>query len=505
MNREKTLKTEVLIIGAGMTGASIARELSQYKTDVIVVEKSPDTFTGQTKAGHGLVYSGRSLVMAFSLVLKSIMAPRAHLWEPDTLKLKLTEEGYRLFEPLAKRLEVPYAQTKMLFVARNEEELKGLRQLMDISSLMGIKEDVTWLDRQDVLEMSPKINRDALAGVYEEKWTKTIFPPDYAIANAENARDNGVRFLYDARVKAITPLNGGFMTQTSKGSIESSYVINAAGLYADVIADMADARDDWGLVHNRSQMLLCDKRLSGILGSVNCIHAPPRPGRFEAVSVQVDGNPYVFCGAYYPTVDKTATDTTKEWFEENLTLGRGLIPAFSKEDIITSFVGVRSFNTRDPEDHIIEFSKKQAGFLNVAIRLPGFCVSAAMAKYVVGLLGNGGVALAEKSDYKAHRRAIPRFEKLPDEDRQALIHRDSRYGRVVCRCETVTEGEIVEAIRRGARTIQGIQFRTRAGMGRCQRNFCGPRLVNILARELDIPVNKVTQKGRGSEELFAAF
>lgn len=250
-------------------------------------------------------------------------------------------------------------------------------------------------------------------------------------------------------------------------------------------------------------MLLCDKRLSGVLGSVSCVHAPPRPGRFEAVSVQVDGNPYVFCGAYYPTEDKTATDTTREWFEENLILGRGLLPAFSKGDVITSFVGVRSFNTRDPEDHIIEFSKKQPGFLNVAIRLPGFCVSAAMAKYVIEILGNGGLPLTEKENYNPRRKAIPRFEKLPDRERQALIQRDSRYGRVICRCETVTEGEIVEAVRRGARTIQGIQFRTRAGMGRCQCNFCGRGLANILSKELDIPVNRVTQKGRGSEELFA--
>ena len=127
-----------------------------------------------------------------------------------------------------------------------------------------------------------------------------------------------------------------------------------------------------------------------------------------------------------------------------------------------------------------------------------------MAKFVIELLGNEGLPLTEKADYNPHRKAIPRFEKLPDRERQALIHRDSRYGCVICRCEMVTEGEIVEAVRRGARTIQGIQFRTRAGMGRCQRNFCGPELVNILARELDIPVSKVTQKGRGSEELFAA-
>lgn len=497
----KKLETEVLIIGAGITGASLARELSQYNIDVTVVEKSPDLFTGQTKSSHGLVYSGHSLIMAFSLVIKSVMAPGAHLWEPDTKKIKFGVEGYKLFEPLAKRLEVPYQPTKCLVIARNDEELKGLKQLQEICNLMGIKESVQWLNREDVLDMEPNITKKVRAGLYEDKWTKSIFPPEYAIANAENANDNGVNFIYDAEVKGIKPLDGGFVTDTTKGSVTSRFIVNAAGIYADKVADMAGARDDWGLVHNRSQMLLLDKHLKNMFKSVNCIFSPPKPGVFEGIHLQIHGNPYVCCGAYYPIEDKEARGTRREWFKENLELGRGLMSALSQGDVIASFVGVRAFNTRDPEDHIIEFSKGRPGFLNAVVRLPGICVSAAVAKYVVDLLGNQALQLIEKTNYNPFRRNIPKFSDLSDDERSALIRLDPKYGYVVCRCETVTEGEIVEAIRRGARTIQGIQFRTRAGMGRCQRGFCGPRVVEILVRELGIPKTEVTFKGPGSEIL----
>jgi glycerol-3-phosphate dehydrogenase len=495
-------ESDVLVIGAGIVGASIARELSQYKVRTAVVEKSADTFTGQTKTGHGFVYSGRSLNMALSLVLKSIMSPGAHLWEPNSMKIRLGAEGYELFEPLAKRLDVLYKPAKFLMIARTDEELKGLKQLYEITDLMGIQEDVRWLSREEVLDMEPNVTKEARAGLYEDKWTKSIFPPEYAIANAENARKNGVVFLYDAEVKGIKARNGGFVAATKKGTVRSRFIVNAAGLYADRVAEMASARDGWGLTHNRTQMTLLDKRLGeDMFKYVNCVQAVPRPGFFEGVQVQVHGNPYVFCGGYNPAPDKEATETRREWYKENIEYGRRLVRTFSEKDVITAFVGVRSFNTRDPEDHIIEFSKKHPQFLNAVIRLPGYSVCAAVAKHVVGLLGNQGLQLTEKSDYEPHRKSIPLFADLPDDEKDALIRQDPRYGHVVCRCETVTEGEIVEAIRRGARTVQGLQFRTRAGMGRCQKGFCGPRLVKILARELDIPETEVTFKGPGSEIL----
>jgi glycerol-3-phosphate dehydrogenase len=494
-------ETEVLIIGQGITGASIARELSRYKVDVTGVEKSPDSVTGQTKGGHGLVYSGRSLVMAFSLVLKSIMAPGEPLWHPETLKIRLATEGYNLFGELARKLDITYKPTKFLIIARNEKELKSLKALVDICELMGIKDYLTWMDKDDILDMEPNVTKEVIAGVYEDKLTKSIFPPEYAIANVENARENGVRFIYGAEVRGIKSLDGRFVAETEGGVIESKFVVNAAGLYADKIADMAGARDDWGLTHNRSQMLLLDRRLKDIFKTITCIHAAPLPGFFEAMQIQVHGNPYVFCGAYYPAESKESRETKREWFIENLNKGRGFCPIISERDVIASFVGVRSFNTRNLDDHIIEFSKKQPRFLNVVIRLPGFSVSGSVAKYVVDLLGNEGLSLAEKADYNGFRKEIPRFIELSDDERDALIQKDPRYGHVVCRCETVTEGQIVEAIRRGARTVQGVQFRTRAGMGRCQKGFCGPRIVDILSRELGISKAEVSFRGPGSEIL----
>jgi glycerol-3-phosphate dehydrogenase len=494
-------ETEVLIIGQGITGASIARELSRYKIDVIGVEKSPDSVTGQTKGGHGLVYSGRSLVMAFSLVLKSIMAPGEPLWHPETLKIRLATEGYELFGELAERLDILYKPTKFLIVARNEVELKSLKGLVDICELMGIKDYLTWMDKADILDMEPNLTDRVIAGVYEDKLTRSIFPPEYVFANVENAKENGVHFAYGAEVKGIKALDGGFSTETESGVIESKFVVNAGGLYADKVADMAGARDDWSLTHNRTQMVLLDRRLRDIFKTITCIHAAPSPGFLEAIQIQVHGNPYVFCGAYYPAEGKESTGTKKEWFIENLNKGRDFCPGISDRDVIASFVGVRAFNTRNLDDHIIEFSKKQPRFLNVVVRLPGFSVAAAVAKYVVNLLGNEGLPLAEKADYNGFRKEIPRFVDLSNDERDALIQKDARYGHVVCRCETVTEGEIVEAIRRGARTVQGIQFRTRAGMGRCQKGFCGPRIVEILSRELGIPKTEVKFKGRGSEIL----
>ena len=495
-------ESEVLIIGAGIVGASIARELSQYKVNVVVVEKSPDCFTGQTKSSHGLVYSGRSLNMALSLVLKSVMAPGAQLWKPNSMKIRLGTEGYRLFGSLAKSLEVPNQPAKCLIIARNDEELKGLRQLYEITDLMGIKEDVQWVNRQDVLAMEPNITQEVRAALYEGKWMKSIFPPEYAIANMENAKDNGVNFLYESEVRSVVTSGGEFVVETTKASIRSKFIVNAAGLYADRVADMAGARNDWGLVHNRTQMSLLDKRMNQeLFKSINCIQAVPRPGFFEGIQLQVHGNPYVFCGGYNPTTEKDATETRREWYKENIEYGRRLMPAFSERDVITAFVGIRSFNTRDPEEHIIEFSRKHPKFLNAVIRLPGFSVSAAVAKHIVNLLGNQGLHLVKKSNYNPLRKNIPRFSELSNEERNALIRHDPKYGHVVCRCETVTEGEIVEAIRRGGRTVQGIQFRTRAGMGRCQRGFCGPRVVEILGRELGVPQTEVTFKGHGSEIL----
>ena len=495
-------EAEVLIIGGGITGASIARELSQYDVSIILAEKSPDIFTGQTKSGHGFVYSPTSLNNAYSLVLKSIMAPDADLWEPDTLKTKLGILGFEKFRNLAKDLEVPYLPMKLLAVAKSEEEVEGLKKLYDITKLMGINEDVKWLDGKEIKDFEPSVSKDVIAGLYEEKWSNIIFPPDYALANIDNAKINGVETWYDAEVLGIKSLQDGFITTTKKGEISSKIIVNATGLYADKIADMANARDNWNIVLYRTQMVLLDSRLKTMFSNTTCVLGPVTPGFFEGICLQPHGQPYIFCGAYNSTEDKEARETRSEWFEESITHGQKLMPGFSKDNVITSFTGVRAFNSRDPEDHILEFAKNNKNFFNAVVRLPGFSVSAGMAEYVVDLLGNSVLNLTKKSNYIKERKAIKKFSAQSDATKDKIIKENSKYGNVICRCETVTEAEILEAIDRGGRTIQGIQFRTRAGLGRCQRNFCGVKTAKILSEKLGIPLGQVTKYGDDSQEIY---
>lgn len=174
------------------------------------------------------------------------------------------------------------------------------------------------------------------------------------------------------------------------------------------------------------------------------------------------------------------------------------MPEISEKDIIRAFVGLRAFNTRDPEENIVEPSSTNPKFINVAVRLPGLICAPAIAKYVVGLLGNAGLELVTNSDFNPFRNAIARFHDLSDREQDRLISQDPRYGHIICRCETITEGEVVEAIKRGAKTVAGIKYRTRAGMGRCQGGFCGPRVVTILSRELNVPITQIMDSSLGS-------
>jgi glycerol-3-phosphate dehydrogenase len=257
---------------------------------------------------------------------------------------------------------------------------------------------------------------------------------------------------------------------------------------------------DFGLTLMKGQTEILDKRLKGLLK--NSIGPPPQPGGGGKISALPSGNIVAGFIEYTPTSDKEDTSGRKEWSEKTIKRTRELLNGILPGDIIKSFTGIRVFNTRNPEDHIIEATKKYPNFINAVIRLPGLAASAAIAEYVVDLLGNQGLGLVKKAEYQPYRKGIPKVSELPDEERQKLIARDSSYGHIICRCEEVSEGEIIEAIRRGARTVDAVKCRTRAGMGRCQGGFCGPRVVEIIARELDIPMTEVTQKGGLSRVLL---
>ena len=491
--REK-LKTDVLIVGAGITGASVARELSKYKVDVMLVEKG-DVCSGITKTSHGLIFMG--VVEAFSLLLKSIMTPEAPVYDPTSPKLAVQNDGFWESDRLFHELDVPHKHMPALVIATNNEELNALKTMQGMCELMGAK--VKLIDRDALAAMEPNVTDEAFAALYDDAHFMEIFPPDYVIALVENAQENGVRLMVERPAQRISRVDGNYIVEIPGASIETKFIVNAAGKYADAVADMTGARDDWGLVFNRSEMMLLDRRTHDLVNT--CLMRASKPGEFNMLMPLGPGNIYIGCGKYMSITDREYISTTRAGLRHGITEAKRLIPRFSERDIIASFVGVRTWNSRDPGEHILEASKSAPNFINLVIRLPGITPAPAVAKKVVGILGDQGLPLTKKDDFNPFRKAIPVFRELSNIERDSLIDQDPRYGHIVCRCETVTEGEIVEAIRRGARTVQGVKFRTRAGMGRCQAGFCGPRVVQILSRELNIPVTEVTYKGGNSKVL----
>lgn len=496
----KHTETQVLIIGAGSTGLAVARELSRYRIDVTVVEKNVDVCLGEVKASHGLVYSSIGLSAANSLVLKSVVAPDqplSDLFHRTSLKTRLTAEGFNAFPAVAEELDIEFKITRRVVLGKDQDDFKILSILEEICRNMEAEPES--LDQEAILALEPNVSKDITRGLSQTGEVGNVYPWEYGIALAENAKSNGVRLMLLNEVIGIKALDGGFVVHTARGPIRTRFIVNAAGSYADRVAKMAGV-GDFGLTYARSQMLITDKRLSGLVNHATGLVS--RPGRSRSLKPTLSGNIGISCTNYYPSTGPGDTATQMNWTDMSIAGAREVFPEVSKGDIITSYVGVRAFNTRDPEEHIIEVSKGNQNFINAVTRLPGLAFTPAMAKYIVGLLGNRGLELVEKTDFNPRRRRIPKVSELPATVRAQLIAEDPRYGHIICRCEEVTEGEIVEAIRRGARTVVGVKYRTRAGMGRCQRGFCGPRVVEILARELDIPMTDVTQMGGLSRVLL---
>jgi glycerol-3-phosphate dehydrogenase len=451
---------------------------------------------GETRASHGFIYSG-GLTAAGSLVMKSVMLPSGQTaFNPASRKTQMEHASIKEFPVMAKDLEVEMTRDRRIMLARDEDDLKMLKVAERICQAMGTK--ITWLDREGILEAEPHVTKEVIAGISDEGYQLSVYPWDWAIALAENARQNGVRLMLLTEVIGIKPLDAGFLVYTNRGPIRTEFIINAAGPYADKIARMAGVCD-FGLVCTRSQMLILDKRVNLLNQSVSLA---PKPGKVRTLRRTISGNIQTICSEYYPVTNPEDTTTLMKWTDESIAGAREIIPSLSKNDIITSYVGVRVFNNRDPEEDILEVSRGNPRFLNAVIRLPGVSVTPAAARHIVDLLGNQGLDMVTKSDFNPRRKRIPRVSTLPEEERKKVIAEDPRYGHIVCRCEEVSEGEIVEAIRRGARTVAGVKYRTRAGMGRCQRGFCGPRVLEILARELDITMTQVTQMGGLSRVLL---
>jgi glycerol-3-phosphate dehydrogenase len=492
----KQIEADVVIIGAGITGTTLARELSRYKVETVVVEKGGDAGNqGQTKAAGGMIYSG--LVMLMSFILKSIMAPDAPLYDPDSQKIKWLERGFDLAPQWLEELDVEYHRLITMVIAINKEEVKALESLVKFGEGIGTTRYASprWADKRMCSDMEPHLTKDVVASLYSEGDLIHVSPWDIAIAQAENAKQNGVRFMLNTEVTGVLQKNGYQLVETTQGPIKTRFIINAAGMWADVVADMGGARD-WGLTFVRTLNPILDKRAGRLVHT--CLNAPPIPGKGPICYPTLDGNLKVETGPYQPPRDRYDLGAYPGEAMRNLMEAKKYIPEISEKDVIRTYVGMRAFNTRDQEENIIEPCSTNPRFINAAVRLPGIIPALPIARYLVELLGDAGLELVTRPDFNPYRTEIPRFRNLSDSERSRLIAQDARYGHVVCRCETITEGEIVEAIKRGARTVAAVRYRTRAGMGRCQGGFCGPRVVSILARELNIPVTQIMDSSLGS-------
>ena len=286
--------------------------------------------------------------------------------------------------------------------------------------------------------------------------------------------------------------------ETTKGPIKTEFIVNAAGPWGPHVAQLADACN-FSLQYFKGHCLITDRRVGSLVN--NSIAWPPTPGVSKIIQPTISGN-LRLGSIYVPTDNKDDQTADRAGMETVLSRASDLVPALSKEEIIAYYTGIRVFSARDREEYIIEFAPNNPRFVNVVPRLPGFTPAPAIAKTVVSMLEESGLELGERGDFNPYRKRIPAFRELSDDQRRGLIGQEPRWGHVVCRCETVTEAEIVEAVRRGATTLDGIKYRTRAGMGRCQGGFCGPRVVEILARELNVPATQITKKGGDSRILL---
>jgi len=476
--------TEVLIIGGGILGTSIARELSRYKVDVTLIEKNVDFGQGMTKTSATIVCQGAN-VLEFRKEYKNS---------------RLAWESMLMMEPLCKELGVPFKRIGSLELIANLDVMRYPQKLMrrikedDYQKYLSEIEPHQLIDRETLRSWEPNLSKKYIAALYDPN-TAITDPVRLTIAQAENARQNGVNLMPGAEVQDILKGIDEFEVKTDNGSIKCRYIVNASGEWVDKIAKLADA-DDFVLHPVKIYFAVVDKNMGGLINHMIA------PGLENTITPTVHGN--IFFGGVMGQSKRHCHSTTQVLADTALVKVQAALPDISAGDIINSFVGFVLYKNFEIGWHecTVAVSRWVPRFINVSVGFPGISSSPATAKDVVGMLAKEGLKLEENPDFNPYRKAPPVFSQLSDEEKGQLIAQDPRYGHVVCRCETVTEGEIVEAIRKGATTLDGVKFRCRPGMGRCQGGFCSPRVISILARELNIPEEEVTKNGGQSRHLL---
>ena len=470
------LTTDVVVIGAGAVGCAIARELSKYDVRVIVVDKNEDVGGDASKSNSAIIHTGYDAT-------------------PDTLESQLVVAANTMYDEIVQDLDVPFKRIGAILPAITQEQFEKLPEIK-AKAFKNRVYDVEYKSGKELLEIEPNLNPEVKGGLYIPR-ESIIDPFIFVQALAENANANGVEFLLNTKVTDIKTENGKIKSVvTTKGEIQTTYVINSAGLYCDEIAEMV-GKAEYKVVARKGQFYILDKKTSCQVNYI-VLPIPTKITKGKLMCPTIHGNMLVG-----PTAEdqqsKVDKSTSAEGLESIAKDVKNLVPNVNLRDTITQYSGLRP--NRNPEGLHVDTYDDLYGYVNLSgVRSTGLTLSVAMGKYVAQVLLNMGAELVLKENFIKTRKGIVKFSEQTREKQDELIKENPLYGNIVCRCETITEAEIMQAIHRplGAKSVDAVKRRVRAGMGRCQAGFCGPKVLEILARELGVKETEINKNNFGS-------
>jgi len=472
----------VAIVGGGVIGSSIAWELSKYKLDVVVFEKGSDVASETSKANSGVVHSG-------------INSP------PSSLKARYCVEGNKILQSLANELGFPLQWVGKYVIAKNEEETKELERLKKV----GIDNGVPGLEIKNGTEVTePNVS------CFAALWVPTagiVSPYKFTMALAENAAENNVKFLLETKVTNLKKQKDGFIIKTSKGDFQSPLVVNAAGLNCREIVSMVE-EPDFQVYPCRGEYLVLDKKHSSLLNSM-IYPVPPKELGVLGIHITptIEGN--ILLGPSAEFIDNAENKkTTREMMKNLLNEAKEIIPAIPDKAVINAYSGIRC-KLASPEDggwadYRIEESKQISGLISLlGIESPGLTGAPAIAKEVARMISQS-IELKSKDNFKFARTKRKRFSEMSAKEQSDLIKKDERWGRIVCRCEQITEREVIDALSNplGAKTLSSVKYRCRAGMGRCQGGFCTQHIVRIMEEQFNMDVKNIKLRSPDSNLFY---
>lgn len=466
---------DVVIVGAGIIGNFIARELTKYNGKILLLDKENDVANGTTKANTALVHAG------YDAKLGSNMA-------------RFNVEGNAMFDKVCEELYVPFERPGSLVLGFNDEDRRTIEDLYKRGQANRVP-DMEILEREDLLKLEPNLGDEVLLGLHA-KTGGIVGPWELAIALAENAIDNGAELKLNTEVLDIEKMDAGYLVKTNRGDFETRVLVNAAGLFADTINNMV-SKEKIDIRPVKGEYFLLDKTAGKLVSKV-IFQCPSKTSKGIVVTPTVHGN--IIVGPDSVEIeDKNSKKTTKAGLDYVRETANKSIKNIPFGENITNFAGLRATPTSG--DFIIGEASDAKGFVNVAgIKSPGLSSAPAIGVYVAKLVADILGDLEENKDFNPRRREVVLFNQLSDEEKNEIIKKDKRYGNVICRCETITEGEIVDSIKRnaGATTVDGVKKRVRPGMGRCQGGFCMPKVMEIISRELGQDMKDVVKNSEGS-------